>query len=398
MPVPAGAPPPDASASFYRRPLPEGLIAFASAEGRQLFREALAAGGMEGWFALAEQFHTQADPAFCGLGTLVVALNALEIDPGRIWKGPWRWYGEEMLDCCVPLEHVQQKGVTLDELACLSRCNGASARTVRADASGPEALRADVRAAAGAPRGPVVVAGYARRPLGQTGSGHFSPVGGYHAERDLVLLLDVARFKYPPHWVPLPTLWQAMTDLDPATGRARGWIVLDRGQQRTTTLFYRLSAGDGLGPLVTTLLEEAPALLAAATGETPEALLGGWVAALEGQIADRICQSFSAQPNLPAALPPEHRTAVETLLGQLHATPTYRAIAAGRGPDQRRRVPDELLTILLLALPEALLPPPSSPTGATLAALRDPARLGAVLAEEISALREQLTILRRWDQ
>ena len=29
--------------------------------------------------------------------------------------------------------------------------------------------------------------------------------GGYHAERDMVLILDTARFKYPPHWcVPRP--------------------------------------------------------------------------------------------------------------------------------------------------------------------------------------------------
>ena len=54
------------SPSFYRRPLPEGLIAFASAEGRQLFREALDSGTIEGWFALAEPFHTQAD---CASGT-----------------------------------------------------------------------------------------------------------------------------------------------------------------------------------------------------------------------------------------------------------------------------------------------------------------------------------------
>jgi hypothetical protein len=30
------------------------------------------------------------------------------------------------------------------------------------------------------------------------GDGHFSPVGGYHAGKDLVLILDTARFKYPP--------------------------------------------------------------------------------------------------------------------------------------------------------------------------------------------------------
>ena len=61
----------------------------------------------------------------------------------------------------------------------------------------------------------------------QTGDGHFSPVhaalysvvplwnhlfqiGGYHAETDSVLVLDVARFKYPPHWIKLPTLFSAM--------------------------------------------------------------------------------------------------------------------------------------------------------------------------------------------
>jgi Phytochelatin synthase len=31
--------------------------------------------------------------------------------------------------------------------------------------------------------------------LGQTGSGHFSPIAGYHAATDSVLILDVARFK-----------------------------------------------------------------------------------------------------------------------------------------------------------------------------------------------------------
>jgi hypothetical protein len=29
-----------------------------------------------------------------------------------------------------------------------------------------------------------------------TGDGHFSPIGAYHAENDLVLILDVARFKW----------------------------------------------------------------------------------------------------------------------------------------------------------------------------------------------------------
>lgn len=56
----------------------------------------------------------------------------------------------------------------------------------------------------------------------QTGSGHFSPIGGYHAGKDMVLILDVARFKYPPHWVPLSLLWEAMNTVDEATGHRRG--------------------------------------------------------------------------------------------------------------------------------------------------------------------------------
>ena len=66
----------------------------------------------------------------------------------------------------------------------------------------------------------VLVLSYTRKVLGQTGDGHFSPVGGYHPARDLVLILDTARFKYPPHWVPLTLIWEAMNAKDKSTGKA----------------------------------------------------------------------------------------------------------------------------------------------------------------------------------
>ena len=80
---------------------------------------------MEGYFPLVEQFHPQAEPTFCGLGALVMVLNALAVDPGRSWKGPWRWYGEELLDCCRPLDVVKREGLTMSQLRCRARCNGA---------------------------------------------------------------------------------------------------------------------------------------------------------------------------------------------------------------------------------------------------------------------------------
>ena len=76
--------------------------------GKKLFSESLSQGYMECYFKLAEQFRTQDEPAFCGLTTLVMVLNSLSVDPGRVWKGPWRWYHENMLDCCVPLQVVEK--------------------------------------------------------------------------------------------------------------------------------------------------------------------------------------------------------------------------------------------------------------------------------------------------
>ena len=39
-------------------------------------------------------------------------------------------------------------------------------------------------------------------------------------------MLDTARFKYPPHWVPLELLFAAMQAQDGATGQPRGWLGL----------------------------------------------------------------------------------------------------------------------------------------------------------------------------
>ena len=191
--------------------------------------EALTAGTAEAFYPLASHLHTQAEPAWCGLGTLVTVLNALEIDPGRQWKGPWRFFGEELLVCCKSLELAASDGLTLAEVECLASCNGAEARAVIAEPGRESDLRAALDVSVRAPAGPFVVASYARGVLGQTGSGHFSPLAAVHAERDHVLVLDVARFKYPPHWVPIALLYRAMLELDPQSGTRRGWMTVGRG-------------------------------------------------------------------------------------------------------------------------------------------------------------------------
>ena len=385
---------PATNPSFYRRPLPTGQIAFSSSEGRRLFQEALAAGEMENWFALSEQFHTQAEPAFCGLGSLVVALNALEIDPGRVWKGPWRWFSETLLDCCKPLHVVEQTGVTLDELSCLASCNGAQARSFRAERSSLAELRAAVRESARSARGPFLLASYTRQALGQTGSGHFSPLAGYHSGRDLVLILDVARFKYPPHWVPLSTLWEAMTAIDSVTGRSRGWISLARGAPRPMPIYFRLLAQHGLGELVSTLLDRTPLLLSTVPTNSPAELVNAWVRQVDAQLVEQLSQVIEPRVELDA-IEPERREQVTQLLAELHATQVFQLVQAAR-QHTRSTLPDELLAALLLALPTSALQALPLANLQALEQLREPSRIGPILTIDVAALREQLEALGKW--
>ena len=54
---------------------------------------------------------------------MTMVLNSLAVDPKRVWKGPWRWYNESMLDCCRSLEEIKEAGIEFDQFACLGRCN-----------------------------------------------------------------------------------------------------------------------------------------------------------------------------------------------------------------------------------------------------------------------------------
>lgn len=231
---------------FYRRKLPETCISFSSDEGKKIFTEALLSGHMDCYFKLASQFRTQDEPAFCGLSTLVMILNALEVDPEKVWKGPWRWYHENMLDCCVPVRVVEQEGITFGQFICLAECNGLDTVSKVVDEKATEASFRDMLLHYTKQDQSLITISYSRRVLGQTGDGHFSPVGGYHPERDMVLILDTARFKYPPHWISIPLMFKAMQAIDGATGKPRGYAVLTRQPKSPHLVLFRISDSFGV--------------------------------------------------------------------------------------------------------------------------------------------------------
>ena len=62
------------------------------------------------------------------------------------------------------------------------------------------------------------------------GGGHFSPLAAYDEETDSFLVVDVARYKYPPFWVDADLLWQAMATTDAVSDRHRGYVIIDAPQ------------------------------------------------------------------------------------------------------------------------------------------------------------------------
>ncbi|KAJ4802439.1 Glutathione gamma-glutamylcysteinyltransferase 1 [Rhynchospora pubera] len=278
-----------AVAGLYRRILPSPpAIEFASCDGKRLFSEALQSGTMEGFFRLISYFQTQSEPAYCGLASLSVVLNTLAIDPGRKWKGPWRWFDESMLDCCEPLEKVKAEGITFGKVAWLAHCAGAKVEAYRANESNFEDFRKHVIKCTTS-EDCHVIASYHRRPFQQTGTGHFSPIGGYHAGKDMALILDVARFKYPPHWVPLSLLWDAINTVDDATGLLRGYIMLISRLPMAPSLLYTLSCRDDNWVKVAKYLrEDVPKLLRSKTVNSVQALFSLLFRTLPASAADFI--------------------------------------------------------------------------------------------------------------
>ena len=147
------------TSSFHGRPLPLDCVGFSSDEGKRRFGEALMAGDCEAFFPLSEQFITQDEPAFCGISSLCMVLNALRVDPGPTrpaWRedGVWRWFDERVLDLSAPamlansktdLSQIKTVGVTLDEFTSLAEHNGARVQMYRPEESSEAQFRSQVR-------------------------------------------------------------------------------------------------------------------------------------------------------------------------------------------------------------------------------------------------------------
>jgi hypothetical protein len=117
--------------------------------------------------------------------------------------------------------------MTLAELAALLSSHGVKAEAIHGDQLSLEQFRGLLRANLSQP-GDRLLANYNRPSLGQAGGGHIAPLAAFHAASDRVLILDVARYRYPSVWVPVADLWAAIRTIDSTSGRSRGLVTIRR--------------------------------------------------------------------------------------------------------------------------------------------------------------------------
>jgi hypothetical protein len=183
---------------------------------------------------LAEQFLTQANLAYCGVASAVMVLNSLAVPaPAVEGYGAYRfWTQANVFDppatrAFAHPARVAREGMTLPQLHGLLASHGLVVERHHGERLSLEQFRALLRRNLADP-GDRLVVNYHRPAVGQAGGGHIAPIAAYHGPTDRVLILDVARYRYPSVWVPVEDLWQAIRAVDASSGRSRGVLVLRR--------------------------------------------------------------------------------------------------------------------------------------------------------------------------
>jgi hypothetical protein len=218
-----------AGANADSLPLPDNLTGFSTHDGEVFFAESDA---HEAYFPLASNFLTQKTQAYCGVASIVMILNALGLPAPPVPEyAPYRTFTQDNLltqqtDAILPREVLARQGMTLDQIGGILGTQPVKAEVHHASESSVDEFRQLASAYLGEP-GHFVLVNYLRKALGEQIGGHISPLAAYDAKADRFLILDVARYKYPPVWVKTADMFAAMNTPDAVNGnKTRGFILV----------------------------------------------------------------------------------------------------------------------------------------------------------------------------
>jgi Phytochelatin synthase len=211
--------------------LPPNLTDLNSEEGQKFFLES---GSFTAYFPVADNFVTQKTQSYCGVASIVMVLNALGVPaPTTPEYQPYHTFTQDNLlddvtDAVLPRAVLARQGMTLDQLGKLLALHPVALEVHHAADASLDAFRAAARDYLSA-KDHFVLVNYLRKAIGQQIGGHISPLAAYDAKADRFLILDVARYKYPPVWVKASDLFDAMNTTDAVNNNlTRGYILLSK--------------------------------------------------------------------------------------------------------------------------------------------------------------------------
>lgn len=218
-----------AGASADTLPLPANLVGAATSAGEALL---VGAEARQAYFPLVDNFVTQKTQVFCGVASMTMVFNAMAIPAPAVPEyAPYTTFTQDNVldaktEAVIPRATIEKMGMTLDQLGAAIATKPVDATVRHAADSSLDAFRTEARDHLAKP-GHFVIINYLRKAIGQETSGHISPLAAYDADTDRFLILDVARYKYPPVWVTASDLFAAMNTEDSDNGnKTRGYVLI----------------------------------------------------------------------------------------------------------------------------------------------------------------------------
>jgi hypothetical protein len=209
----------------YGYSIPANLVALDSDYGQEIFSQS---NYKEAYWGLSEQFVTQSTGTDCGIASAVMVVNALNIRPPQDPEHPgfYQWSQINILPVAAKVFSINQLnyvGLSLPDEANLLAQFGLHSTYYYGKSLSLDEFRYLTKQAVSQKNSEAVV-DFSRKSLNQVGDGHFSPIAAYDSNSDRFLLMDVARYKYPPVWVTTSDLYHAIRE----NGSWRGLVVVSK--------------------------------------------------------------------------------------------------------------------------------------------------------------------------
>jgi hypothetical protein len=185
------------------------------------------------YWQLIPTFAVQNTQSYCSVASAITVLNAMPIKkPIDPTYAPYAYFTQsnyftpDVIKIISP-QTVLQMGMTREQMTETLAAQGVLAKSIAGDTLNDDDLRTLLQKAL-LDDGQFVLANYFRATLGQVGGGHWSVLAAFDAQSDRVLILDVAKYKYPPVWVGISTLRQAIATMDTTSNKTRGLVIVSK--------------------------------------------------------------------------------------------------------------------------------------------------------------------------